>query len=192
MAISTIGLGLLPGLLPSRPEVLLALSPGNLVLLLVAHRISLTSYLGIGSARLVLATIAPYLLGYLHGRRGVELVVRKDRHRQLIDHHTDRLRPLGITAAIFSAGVLSSAVVGLVRVRPVVFIALDLFGAMVRLLLFWWLAGLFSDQLDRIVELVERWQWVLLAVSLVVAGGVSAVNYKRAARREATIEPTPS
>ncbi len=183
MTVSTIGLGLLAGLLPTRPEILLALSPSNLVLLLVAHRIGLGTYLTIGSARLIVATIAPYLLGYLYGRRGVELVVRRDRHRQLIDQHTGRLRPFAVMAMFLWAGVVVAAVAGLVRVRPVWFALLDVVGAGVRLVLFWWLAGLFADQLDLVVELVERWQWVLLAVGVVVAVGVSVTQHRRAASR---------
>ncbi|MGI9597488.1 MAG: DedA family protein [Acidimicrobiales bacterium] len=169
VAASTIGTALLAGLLPTRPELLLALSPGNVILLLVARRIPFSTYYAIGVTRLVLSDIAPYLLGYLHGRRGVELVVRRDRHRQRIDEHTERLRPSALVALFVSASVVVSAIAGLVRVRPMVFVVLDVMGATTRLLLFWWLADLFAAQLDAVIELIEDWQWALLAVGLVGA-----------------------
>ncbi len=176
---STIGVGLLAGLLPTRPELLLALSPGNLVLLLVAHRMPFASFYAIGLARLVLSDIAPYLLGYRHGRRGVELVVRRDHHRQLVDDHSGRFRPMALVALVVSASVVVSAVAGLVQVRPAVFLLLDCIGATVRLVLLWWLAGLFADQLDRVVELVEDWQWLLLAVGIVGAITISVIQHRR-------------
>lgn len=179
MAASTIGTALLAGLLPSRPALLLLLSPANLVLLLVAHRVSFLTFYSIGLARLVLSDLAPYLLGYLHGRRGVELVIRKDRHRELIDGHTERLRPLAIVALFLSASVVVSALAGLTRVRPWLFVALDVLGSTVRLVLLWWLASLFSTQLDAVSELIEDWQAYLLVVGVLAAGVLTWQQHRR-------------
>ncbi len=160
-------------MLPTRPELLLVLSPANLVLLLVAHRVSFVTYCALGLSRLVLSDLAPYLLGYLHGRRGVELVVRQERHRALIDGHAARLRPAALVALFISASAVVSALAGLTRVPPWLFLALDIFGSMVRLVLLWWLADLFSSQLDVVSDIIERWQVYLLAAGVAIAGALT-------------------
>ncbi|MGI9611340.1 MAG: hypothetical protein ACR2QO_00410 [Acidimicrobiales bacterium] len=134
---------------------------------------SFLTFYALGLGRLVLSDLAPYLLGYLHGRRGVELVIRKDRHRELIDGHTARLRPVALVALFVSASVVVSALAGLTRVRPGVFLVLDLLGSTVRLVLLWWLAGLFSTQLDAVSDLIEEWQAVLLVAGVLIAGILS-------------------
>lgn len=178
IAASTIGTALLAGLLPTRPALLLALSPANLVLLLVAHRIPFPAFYAIGVSRLVLSDVAPYLLGYAHGRRGVERVIRRERHRRLIDDHADRLQPAALVALFVSASAVVAAIAGLARVRPVVFIALDVLGTTVRLFSFWWIAGLFATQLDAVHELIRRWQPVLLAGGVMVAVGITLLQQR--------------
>lgn len=180
---STIGTALLAGLLPTRPELLLMLSPGNLVLLLVAHRVSFTTYYVLGLGRMVISDLAPFLLGYLHGRRGVNLVVRKDRHRELINDRTTQLRPIALVALFVSASAVVSALAGFSRVRPWMFVALDVAGSTVRLVLLWYIAGLFSDQLDAVAELIEDWQAYLLAAGVAVTGLLSWWRHRRRARR---------
>jgi membrane protein DedA with SNARE-associated domain len=182
---STIGNALLAGLLPTRPELLLVLSPGNLVLLLVAHRVSFTTYYVLGLSRMVISDLAPFLLGYLHGRRGVNLVVRKDRHRELINDRTTQLRPIALVALFVSASAVVSALAGFSRVRPWMFVVLDVAGSTVRLVLLWYVAGLFSDQLDAVAELIEEWQAYLLAAGVAVTGLLSWWRHRRRARRPA-------
>ncbi len=182
IAATTTGTALLAGLLPSRPDLLLALSPGNAILLLVAHRMSFATYYSIGLSRLVLSDIAPYLLGYWHGRRGVELVVRNDRHRDLIDRQTAGLRPAALVALFLSASAVVSAMAGLARVRPLLFVVLDLVGTTVRLFLMWWLAGVFSAQLDAVSELIEDWQRYLLLAGVSGVGVATWWRYRRRGR----------
>ncbi len=178
---------MLAGLLPTRPEVLLALSPGNLNLLLVANRLSFNTYYGIGLSRLVLSDIAPYLLGYLHGRRGVELVIRRQRHRRFIGEHTTRMKPVALVALFLSASAVVSALSGLAQVRPGLFVALDLLGSTVRLVAIWWLATLFATQLDVIGEIIEDWQRYLLAIGIAVTLISFEIRRRRAAKREPAV-----
>ncbi len=188
VAASTVGSALLAGLLPTRPELLLALSPGNLILLLVANRLSFATYYAIGVSRLVLSDIAPYLLGYLHGRRGVELVIRRQRHRRFIGEHTTRMKPVALVALFLSASAVVSALSGLAQIRPGLFIALDLLGSTVRLVLIWWLAALFATQLDVIGEIIEDWQRYLLAIGV----GIAVVSFEIRRRRAARPDPLVS
>lgn len=180
---STIGTALLAGLLPNYPAVLLSLSPGNAALLLVARRIPFWAYLGIGVSRLVVSDVAPFLLGYLHGRRGLNLVVKKERQRKLIDDQARNLRPVALAGSFVSASAVISAVAGFTRIRPSLFLLLDSMGSTARLFLLWWLAGRFSSELEMVSDQINVYQRNLV-IGGIALGALLLTRGRRSGTRQ--------
>lgn len=181
VGLSTVSTGLTAGLLPTRPGLLFALNPSQAIALLVAHRMPFAVYMVVGVVRLLVTTIAPYLLGRLYGRPGLERVVRSTRGRHLLDRYTRPVRSMALVSLFLSAAAVVAGVAGLARVRPGAFVAFTVVGSAARLAVLWWLAGIFSGQLDQVHAFIVRWQWPLLIAGIAVSG---AVIWWRSPRRE--------
>jgi membrane protein DedA with SNARE-associated domain len=182
--IATIGGYIGPTLVKHHPAVLLLIDARNRHLLFtVAAGLNPWSFFAIGFFRLVLPDPFFYLLGRDYGHRGVAWIERQTQGQTgylgWIQRWFDRAADALIVIMPNTYVCLLS---GMDRVHTRRMVPLDAVGTIGRLALFWWAGKQFQDQLKSLIELIARYQWVVVAALV----GVSVVQNVVQQRRSST------
>lgn len=158
-----------PGLINERPLLQVFLNPRNRYLLLAAPQVAALPFFVIGFFRLVLTDPLSYVLGRQHGDAALRWLERRSDDDGAVVQTILRWFAKAAPVIVFIApNLYICALSGASRMRPRVFIPLNLMGTVTRLLLFRAAGEAFSDQLLDALELIQRYQWPLIAVSFVV------------------------
>jgi hypothetical protein len=168
----------------SHPAALLALSSRQRYLVLaVTGGISPLSYAIVGALRIALAFVVCHLIGRAYRDQALSWFTRYlgIRQRQL-----DTLREGFSKAEIglipfFAGSNIVAVLTGVHRTRPAKLATLLVIGIAGRLVLFWWLAKTFEDQLLDILSFITRYQWWLLGLSIAVVVLANLRNFRRGA-----------
>jgi hypothetical protein len=168
----------------SHPAALLALSSRQRYLVLaVTGGISPLSYAIVGALRIALAFVVCHLIGRAYREQALSWFTRYlgIRRRQL-----DTLREGFSKAEIglipfFAGSNIVAVLTGVHRTRPAKLAALLAIGIAGRLVLFWWLAKTFEDQLLDILSFITRYQWWLLGLSIAIVVLANLRNFRRGA-----------
>jgi len=163
-----------PLLLENHPARLIALSPINRFLLLTTNSLDSLTYYSVGLARHVAPDPFLYLLGFWYGDRAlkwlgetypiVQRIAGEDGHGLKDPKHFRLVAPL----AFLMPNTWVSVVSGAARIGFGTFLALNVAGTAMRLVLLRWVGSLFEKQIDTIADFVAKYQWPATMVSVVV------------------------
>jgi hypothetical protein len=170
----------------TNPEGLLALSSRNRYLALaLAADVALWAYVVIATVRISLAFAVCHLIGRAYGDRALHWFTRYlGVTPEAIEGFQRGYAKAEIVLVPFFAGSNIVAVIsGAHRTKPVRLAVLLAIGLAGRLLLIWWLARLFEEQLVDFLEWLQRYQWWAVGISVAVVVLVNVRNLRRGASR---------
>ncbi|HEY3484178.1 MAG TPA: hypothetical protein VGK49_02285 [Ilumatobacteraceae bacterium] len=170
----------------NNPEGLLALSSRNryLVLTLTAG-ISLWSYALIATLRLSVAFVVCHLIGRAYRGHALNWFTR---YLGISPESLDAFqrgfeKAQWVLVPFFVGSNIVAVLSGIHRTTIAKLTLLVTAGIAGRLVVMWWLARTFEDPLTRFLKWVDRYQWWLVALSVVVVVLVNVRNFRRGAAR---------
>ncbi len=174
-----------PGLITERPLLQMFLNPRNRYLLLASPQVDTVSFFVVGFFRLVLTDPLFYLLGVQYGDAALRWAERK------LDDDVGFIRTAERFFSRFGSAIILIApsgylclLAGATGMRPRRFILLNVTGTIGRLVLFRVLGETFKDELLDVLGFIQRYQWWLIGLSLVVV----AIQSRRKASK-GTLRP---
>jgi hypothetical protein len=166
------------------PAGLLALSSRQRYLVLaVAGGISPLWFFVIGFLRLALAFVVCHLVGRAYREQALSWFTRYlGMRRSQIDSLHEGFDKAEIGLIPFFAGSNIVAVLtGVHRTRPARLAVLLSVGIIARLVLMWYLSKAFERQLLDVLSFIQRYQWWLLGLSVIVVVLANVRNFRRGA-----------
>jgi len=156
-----------PKLINDHPLVQMFFNPRNRYLLLAAPKIDVVPYFVVGFVRLVLTDPIAYVIGWQYGDAAARWIEKQMGDTtgivRWIERTFGKVAPLVILIApSFNWCVLAGAA----RMRPRLFITLNVVGTVGRLVLFRIAADAWRDELESVLDFIQRYQWPLVGVSL--------------------------
>ena len=170
----------------TNPEGLLALSSRNryLVLALTAG-ISLWSYAVIATLRISVAFAVCHLIGRAYRDQALNWFTR---YLGISPESLDAFqrgfeKAQWVLVPFFVGSNIVAVLSGIHRTTVTKLVLLVSTGIAGRLVVMWWLARTFEDPLTRFLRWVDRYQWWLVAISVLVVVLVNVRNLRRGAAR---------
>ncbi len=166
----------------TNPEGLLALSARNRYLALtLAAGVSVPAYVVIAFSRIAVAFVVCHLIGRAYGPSTVGWFTKYLGITPESVETFNRWFAKGEWGLIpfFAGSNIVAALSGVHRTPPVKLAALVTVGIAGRLVLFWWLARLFEDQLVSFLEWLQRYQWWAVGISIALVMLVNVRNFRR-------------
>lgn len=158
----------LAGIVDREPALLIALNPRNRNLALATTQLSAGVYYTVGFLRLIASDPLYYLLGYWYGERAIAWTERRSRTYGPLIRDGERLFRKASLPLIFAApNNIICAMSAATGVRLRTFIALNLSGTVVRLVVIRQLGEVFESPLERIIDLIARYRVPLLILSAI-------------------------
>lgn len=177
-----IGTGVAPKWVNSNPEGLLMLHARVRHLLLVAGSdISFWSYIVIGGLRLALAYVVCHLIGRAFGR---DVLVWFGKYlgakpKQIQDILQLFHKGEWFVVPFFTGSNIVAAITGIIRIPLRRLVPLVAIGIVGRLLLWWWVADIADDEVDAVLDFLNRYQTPALIISIVLTVAVIGINLRR-------------
>jgi membrane protein DedA with SNARE-associated domain len=159
-----------PHLITTHPLLQMFLNPRNRYLLLASPHVDALAFFVVGFFRLVLTDPIGFVIGWQYGDAAIAWAEKQTGAEssgavRTIERWFNKAAPVVIfIAPSFFWCVLAGAA----RMRVRVFVALNVAGTVARLILFRMAGDAFRDQLDTILDWVQRYQFPLIGISLVV------------------------
>jgi membrane protein DedA with SNARE-associated domain len=162
---SFIGQALSPTLVNDAPLLLIVLNPRSSFLLLVSHQVELWAFLAVGFVRLVIGDPILYLLGLWYGDAARRFLRDQGGGFDGMIGWLDRWFPrIGPVLVFVAPNTWVCLLAGISRMRVRVFAVLNVSGTIARLFLVWWLADVFREPLESVLDFFARYQWPATAV----------------------------
>jgi hypothetical protein len=169
----------------NHPAGLIALSARQRYLVLaVGYGISPVSYAVIGAARIAIAFVVCHLIGRAYREQALTWFTRYlGFTNEALDTYNRGFSAAEIGLIPFFAGSNIVAVLtGIHRTPPGRLAVLLAIGIAGRLVLMWYLAKTFEDQLLDALRFTGRYQWWVLGLSLAIVLAVNFRNFRRGSR----------
>lgn len=174
-----------PGLINEHPLLQMFLNPRNRYLLLAAPQVEATAFLVVGFVRLVLTDPLFYVLGVQYGDAALRWAERKTGDDVGVIRTAERFfARFGPVIILIAPSGYLCLLAGATGMRPRLFAALNVIGTLGRLLLFLLLGEAFRQELTTVLDFIQRYQWWLVGLSLVVV-----VLQSRRKESAATLRP---
>lgn len=158
----------LAGIVDREPALLIALNPRNRNLALATTQLSAAVYYSVGFIRLVASDPLYYLLGYWYGERAIAWTERRSRTYGPLIRDGERLFRRASLPLIFAApNNIICAMSAATGVRLRTFIALNLSGTVVRLIVIRQLGEVFQSPIEKVIDLIARYRVPLLILSAI-------------------------
>jgi membrane protein DedA with SNARE-associated domain len=169
---SNVGRGLFATLATEHPLLLLALDARNASVLAVSGSLDAVSYYLVGTLRLLLSDPLFYLLGYWYGEAALAWVDRRGGSigkflRDVEGFFTAAAYPLVFLAPNNYICLFAGAS----RMRPAVFLTLNVSGTVARLALLRYVGDVFDGPRDSVLGFIGDYQLPLTIFGIVVIGG---------------------
>lgn len=166
-----IGLALLPILASEQPLLLLFLHPVSGTLFLIAPKFDPVLFVTLATARRLGPHILFYLLGSWYGERAIRWTARRGGEAGWMVATVERLfARLGWAIVLFFPGPLPSVLAGTTKMRPLLFLALDLIGTIASIAIVRAAASAASGPLAtalRFIDQNSRWLTVITIIATV-------------------------
>jgi membrane protein DedA with SNARE-associated domain len=160
-----------PKLIVDHPLLQIFINPRNRWLLLAAPQVDAVPFFIVGFIRLVLTDPIAYVLGWQYGDAAIRWAEKKMGDDvgiiKTVERWFGKAAPLVI---LIAPSFYWCVLAGAARMKPRVFISLNVIGTIGRLILFRIAGDAFRDELEDVLEWVQRYQWWLIGVSLLVVG----------------------
>ena len=157
-----------PHLITTHPLLQMFLNPRNRYLLLASPHVAAVPFYAVGFTRLVLTDPIGFVIGWQYGDAAINWAEKRMGDAgaiRTIERWFGKAAPVIIfIAPSFYWCVLAGAA----RMRVRLFIALNIAGTIARLVLFRVAGDAFRDQLDTVLDWIQRYQFPLIGVSLVL------------------------
>ncbi len=151
-----LGLALLPLLAHERPRLLILLNPTTAVLLLVSARVDLASFIALATLRRLILHILCFLLGAWYGHIAVQWIQGQGTGATQMVAFVERIFTRVRWAVVLLApGPLPSVLAGQGQMGRVRFLALDLTGTLLALLLIRFAADVAADPLGAALRFID-------------------------------------
>lgn len=164
-----VGLGFGPKLITEHPLLQMFLNPSNRYFLLASPQVAAVPFFAVGFVRLLLTDPIAYVLGRQYGDAAVSWAERTMGDEvgliRKFERWFGKAAPLAI---LIAPNFYLCVLAGSARMKPRVFITLNVIGTVGRLLLIRLAGRVFKDQLDSVLHFIQRYQWWLIGVSLAV------------------------
>jgi membrane protein DedA with SNARE-associated domain len=157
-----------PGLINERPLLQMFLNPRNRYLLLASPQVDAVTFLVVGFTRLVLTDPLFYLLGAQYGDGALRWAERKMGDTGFIAGLERFFGRFGSAIVLVAPSGYMCLLAGAAGMSVRRFVALNVTGTLGRLLLFRFLGEAFKDELFAVLGFIQRYQWWLIGLSLVV------------------------
>lgn len=182
-----IGTAVAPSWANSHPAGLLMLhSRVRHLLLALGGDISWWSYGLIAFVRLAIAYLVCHLIGRAYGTQvlvwmGRFLGVSRDQMNQMIRmfHKAE-----WVVVPFFTGSNLVAAITGIVRTKIPRLVFLVTVGLVLRLLVWWWVAHIADDEIDAVLDFLNRYQTPALVIAIALTLATVALNLWRGRRFE--------
>jgi hypothetical protein len=166
----------------SDPDQLLLLSSRNRYLALtLAAGVPLLTYAALAFARIGAAFVVCHLIGRAYSYQAIGWFKKylgfNDDAEQAFNRGFDKAEWALIP--IFVGSNIVAALTGVRKTPPLKLGSLLALGIAGRLVLMWWLARTFEDQLVDFLEWVARYQWWVVAASVAVVLMMNVKNFRR-------------
>lgn len=171
-----------PRLVVDHPEGLLALSARvRYLLLATGSDITFWSYAIIAGLRLALAYAVCHLIGRAFGR---DVLVWFGRYlgakpKQIQDMLQLFHKAEWAVVPFFTGSNIVAAITGISRTPLRRLVPLVTIGIIGRLVLWWWVAQVADDEVDAVVDFLDKYQWPALIVSTLITVVVIGFNLRR-------------
>jgi len=166
----------------SNPEGLLLLSSRNRYLALtLASGVSVPTWAAIATVRIAAAFVTLHLLGRAYGDDILRFLTRfAGVTQEAIDFFNEKFaRYEWIVISLFVGSNIVAALSGIHKTQPAKLATWLAVGIAGRLALMWWLARTFEDWLVEFLEWLQRWQWPIVAISVIFVILVNIRNFRR-------------
>ena len=171
-------------LLESSPETLLLLSSRNRYLVLaLGADVSPLAYWGVGFLRIGAAFLVCHLIGRAYSTTALSWFIKylgvTPEALEQFDRAFDRAE--WVIIPFFAGSNLIAALSGIHRTPPRRLALLLSVGILGRLVLIWWLAQIFDDELEDAVGWLQRYSWWLVGISVILVVAVNVRNFRKGA-----------
>ncbi|MCJ7437329.1 MAG: VTT domain-containing protein [Acidimicrobiia bacterium] len=180
---SSIGEAISPTLLVDAPLLLVALVPRNRYLVLAAPQLAFWPFFIVGMVRLTLTDPLFYLFGRRHGDAAIHWTERRVGAPGSVRRLEQWFRRAAYPVVTVAPNNLVCVLAGASGMSIRGFLLANLGGTAARMVLIWWLGSVFSEPLLDVVEFVNRYRWILTAVTVAVVA-VSVWRARRSHRSE--------
>jgi membrane protein DedA with SNARE-associated domain len=162
-----VGNAIHPTLINDHPLLLVALEPRNRFLLLVAGKVDFVPFLLVAVVRRMASDPLFYLLGYLYGDAGVRWMERRMGDEVGLVKAMERwFRKAGPVLVFLFPGLFACVLAGATRMRPAVFMVLNLAGTVTVVTLLYRFAEVFDGPLGAVNRFYGNNGLVLTIVSV--------------------------
>lgn len=172
--------------LESSPETLLLLSSRNRYLVLaLGADVSWFGYWVIGFLRIAVAFVVCHLIGRAYADDALRWFVKYlgVTPEALEQFNRGYAKAEWVIVPFFAGSNLVAALSGVHRTPWARLVALLTIGIIGRLILIWWLAQIFDDELEDFVGWIQRYSWWAVGISVVLVVLVNARNFRRGSAR---------
>lgn len=169
-------------LLESSPEALLVLSSRNRYLVLaLGADVSPIGYWVIGFIRIALAFVVCHLIGRAYSATALRWFVKYlgVTPESLEQFNRGFAKAEWVIIPFFAGSNLVAALSGVHRTPWARLAALLSVGILGRLVLIWWLAQIFDEELESFVGWVQRYSWWMVGISVAVVLLVNFRNFRK-------------
>lgn len=170
--------------LESSPETLLLLSSRNRYLVLaLGADVSGVGYWVIGFVRIAVAFVVCHLIGRAYADDALRWFIKYlgVTPEALGQFNRGFAKAEWVIIPFFAGSNLVAALSGVHRTPWHRLAALLTVGIIARLVLIWWLAQIFEDELEDFVGWLQRYSWWAVGISVVLVLAVNARNFRRGA-----------
>lgn len=171
-------------LLESSPETLLLLSSRNRYLVLaLGADVSPLAYWGVGFLRIGAAFLVCHLIGRAYSTTALTWFIKYLGVTPEALEQFDRAfaRAEWVIVPFFAGSNLIAALSGIHRTAPRRLAMLLTVGIVGRLVLIWWLAQIFEEELEDFVGWLQRYSWWMVGISVALVFAVNLRNFRRGA-----------
>ncbi|MGH9166200.1 MAG: DedA family protein, partial [Acidimicrobiales bacterium] len=169
IVVGNIGNAIHPTLVNDHPLLLVGLEPRNRFLLLVASNVDFVPFLVVATLRRLASDPLFYLLGYLYGDAGVRWMERRMGDTVGFVKTLERwFVKAGPVLVFFFPGLFACVLAGATRMKPAVFMALNVVGTVTVVSLVYHFASVFDGPLGAVNRFYGNNGKVLTVVSVLL------------------------